>query len=251
VLAAERRELVRQSVGAGQGSTVAGLAAQLSVSRMTIRRDLVTLAREGKLARVHGGALPLAARPAASFAQNVSHRFAEKDRIGAAAAELVRDGETLLLDVGTTVLHLARHLRGRSLRVITANLGVLETLLAEPSIELILLGGVVNRHYASLGGFLAEESLLQVRADRAFISAAGIRDDLSVLDDTAVDVRIKRGMIAAAAEVILLADSEKFGEVQPVRVCGPGDIGVLVTDRGAPQTLLAAFEAAGVRVMRA
>jgi DeoR/GlpR family transcriptional regulator of sugar metabolism len=250
-LAAERRALVCQSVGDGRGATVAGLATQLSVSRMTIRRDLETLAREGKLARVHGGALPLAARPPATFAQNIFHHAAEKDRIGAAAAALVHDGETLLLDVGTTVLHLARHLRGRSLRVITANLGVLDALLPEASIELILLGGVVNRHYASLGGFLAEESLQQVRADRAFISAAGIRADLSVLDDTAVDVRIKRGMLAAATEVVLLADSEKFGEVRPVRVCGPADIGVLVTDSAAPESLLAAFEAAGVRVIRA
>lgn len=251
VLVAERRELVLESVGTSRGVTVAGLAQHLHVSRMTIRRDLEALAREGKLARVHGGALPVGARPDATFAQNVAYRFAEKDRIGAAAAALVRDGETILLDVGTTVLHLARNLRGRSLRVITANLGVLEVLQPETSIELILLGGVVNRHYSSLGGFLAEESLQQVRADRAFISASGIRDDLSVLDDTAVDVRIKRGMIAAAAQVVLVADSEKFGEVRPVRVCGPSEIAVLVTDVGAPRPILTAFEAAGVRVIRA
>lgn len=251
VLVAERRALVLQSVGARRGVTVAGLAQDLHVSRMTIRRDLEALAREGKLARVHGGALPMSARPGASFAQNVAYRFAEKDRVGAAAAALVRDGETILLDVGTTILHLARHLRGRSLRVITANLGVLEVLQPETSIELILLGGVVNRHYSCLGGFLAEESLRQVRADRAFISASGIRHDLSVLDDTGVDVRMKRGMIGAAAEVVLVADSEKFGEVRPVRVCGPNEIAVLVTDRDAPEAILAAFEAAGVRVIRA
>ena len=72
-----------------------------------------------------------------------------------------------------------------------------------------------------------------------------------MLDDTAVDVRIKRGMLAAATEVVLLADSEKFGEVRPVRVCGPADINVLVTDTAAPEPLLAALEAAGVRVIRA
>ena len=251
MLVAERRELVLQSVGTSRSVTVATLARDLRVSCMTIRRDLQALAREGKLARVHGGALSLPARPGPTFSQSVGYRFAEKDRIGAAAAALARDGETILLDVGTTILHLARHLRGRSLRVITANLGVLEVLQSETSVELILLGGLVNRHYSSLGGFLAEESLRQVRADRAFISAAGIRDDLSVLDDTAVDVRIKRGMIGAAADVVLVADSAKFGELRPVRVCGPGEIGVLVTDTGAPEKILAAFEATGVRVIRA
>ena len=86
---------------------------------------------------------------------------------------------------------------------------------------------------------------------KLLLSRDKIDPDLSVLDDTAVDVRIKRGMLASATEVVLLADSEKFGEVRPVRVCGPADIGVLVTDSAAPESLLAAFEAAGVRVIRA
>jgi DeoR/GlpR family transcriptional regulator of sugar metabolism len=259
VLAAERRHLVLRAVGAHRTVTVAGLAHRLNVSPMTIRRDLEVLASAGKLTRVHGGAVPApvsannvpAAAPG-SFQANQVHRLAEKDRIGAAAAALVRDGETILLDVGTTTLQLARHVRDRLLTVITSNLAAYEELLAADNIELILLGGVVDRHYRSSAGFLAEEALRQVRADRVFLSASAIRgSDLSVLDDTAVDLRLKRGMIAAASQVVLLVDAEKFSRSRPARVCGPDELDILVTDASAPEDILAAFESAGVQVIRA
>lgn len=257
VLAAERHRLVLRAVGANQAVTVAGLADRLNVSPMTIRRDLETLAGQGKLTRVHGGAVPVGAAlqavlNRASFSENTFHRLPEKDRIGVAAAALVHDGETILVDVGTTTLRLAHHLRGRALTVITTNLAAYEELLPTEGIQILLLGGVVDRHYRSLAGFLAEEALRHVRADRLFLSASAVRgSDLSVLDDTAVDLRIKRSMIAAASQVVLLADAEKFSQMRPVRVCGPDELDVLVTDSSAPEDVLSAFEAAGVRVIRA
>lgn len=244
-------------MGSRSSVTVSELADRLNVSNMTIRRDLQSLASAGMLTRVHGGALPRSATTPqqagrrASFADNTVHRLAEKSRIGGAAAQLIHDGETILIDVGTTTLQLARHLRDRALTVITNNLAVYEELRGAERIELLLLGGVVDRHYRSLGGILAEEALRQVRADRAFLSASAIRgSDLVVLDDTAIDLRLKRGMLAAASEVILLADAEKFDQVRPVRVCGPDELDVLITDRAAPTAVLEAFEAAGVRVVR-
>jgi DeoR/GlpR family transcriptional regulator of sugar metabolism len=257
VLAAERRRLVLQAMESRHAVSVAELAARLSVSTMTIRRDLESLASQGMVTRVHGGAVPTATtrqptfNSTASFVDNAVHRLPEKGRIGAAAAQLVSDGETILVDVGTTTLQLARHLRDRALTVITNNLAAYEELLGAERIELLLLGGLVDRHYRSLGGFLAEEALRQVRADRAFLSASAIRgSDLAVLDDTAVDLRLKRGMIAASSQVILLADAEKFGQLRPVRVCGPEELDVLITDRAAPEGALDEFEAAGVRVLR-
>jgi DeoR/GlpR family transcriptional regulator of sugar metabolism len=258
VLAAERRRLVLQALDARHAVTVTELADRLRVSRMTIRRDLESLASEGTITRVHGGAVPIVATPQslafarASFAHNALHRLAEKERIGRAAAELIRDGETILLDVGTTTLQLARQLRGRELTVITNNLAAYEELRTSERVELLVLGGVLDRHYRSLGGVLAEEALRQVRADRAFLSASAIRgNDLAVLDDTAIDLRLKRGMIAAASQVVLLADAEKFRQVRPVRVCGADELDVLITDTSVPSEAVRAFEAAGVRVVRA
>ena len=195
VLAAERRHLVLRAVDNNQSVTVAGLALRLHVSTMTIRRDLEALARSGKLRRVHGGAIPSwdgSAPPEqgpATFEENVVYRLAEKDRIGAAAASLINDGETVLLDVGTTTLQAARHLRDRRLTLITNNLAAYQELQSASGIELILLGGVVDRQYQSLTGFLAEDALRQIRADRLLLSASAVRaSDLSVLDDTAVEI---------------------------------------------------------------
>jgi DeoR/GlpR family transcriptional regulator of sugar metabolism len=115
----------------------------------------------------------------------------------------------------------------------------------------VLLGGIVRRHYRSLVGFLAEEVLRQLRADRAFLGASSIRADLSIMDTTLIEVPIKRGMIAGAAERVLLVDPRKFDAPGVARVCGPEGIDVLITTVGAPEEALAAFEAADVEVIRA
>jgi DeoR/GlpR family transcriptional regulator of sugar metabolism len=217
------------------------------VSEMTVRRDLRDLEREGKLMRVHGGAVSMAAEP--SFAEIEVERAALKDAIGAAAAALVDDGETIVIDIGTTTLALARHLRGRTLTVITSSLAAYEELVGEESIELVLLGGIVRRNYRSLVGVLAEDALRQLRADVAFLGASGIDAELGILDTTLVEVPIKRAMMEAAERRVLLADSAKFAMRGVVRVCGAERLNALVTDAGVPPRARAALERAGVEVV--
>src|SRR5262249_33240369 len=154
----------------------------------------------GKLVRVHGGAVSVTAEP--SFAEIEVERPGVKDAIGAAAAALVDDGQTIVLDIGTTTLALARHLRGRTVTVITSNLAAYEELLYEESVELVLLGGIVRRNYRSLVGVLAEDALRQLRADVAFLGASGIGPDLGILDTTMVEVPIKRAMLDTAARCV-------------------------------------------------
>jgi DeoR/GlpR family transcriptional regulator of sugar metabolism len=248
VLAAQRRQQVLRAVRGGT-TQVAELAAAFGVSEMTVRRDLRDLEREGKLLRVHGGAVSVTAEP--SFAEIEVERPAVKDAIGALAAGLVEDGETVVLDIGTTTLALARHLRGRTLTVITSNLAAYEELLPEETIELVLLGGVVRRNYRSLVGVLAEDALRQLRADVAFLGASGIDPELGILDTTMVEVPIKRAMLDAAERCVLVADSAKFGMRGVVRVCGPERLHALVSDGGIPGPARAALERAGVEVMLA
>ena len=247
MLPAQRRQGILRAVRTGTAH-VGELAAAFGVSEMTVRRDLRDLERDGKLTRVHGGAV-VAAEP--SFAEVVVERLDRKDRIGAAAATLVEDGQTIMLDIGTTTLQLARHLRGRHVTVITSNLAAYEELLPEASVELLLLGGVVRRNYRSLVGVLAEDALRQLRADVAFLGASGVEEDLAVVDTTMVEVPIKRAMLAAAGRSVLLADSAKFGMRGIVRVCGPEDLDVLVTDTGAPASTRRALKRAGVEVIAA
>ena len=249
LLAARRRELIVEAARSGRGAGVADLARRFNVSEMTVRRDLAHLAREGKVVRVHGGAVSEWREP--PFAEIAVERLEAKQRIGTAAAALVEDGQTIMIDIGTTTLQLAEALHGREVTVITSSLAVMEELLPDDGIELICLGGVVRRNYRSLVGVLAEDALRQFRGDIAFLGASGIdAENLSVFDSTIVEVPIKRAMIAAAARSILVADAEKFSMRGVIRVCGADDLDALVTDAdydAGPDR----FADAGIEVVRA
>ena len=244
LLPAQRRQEILRAVRAGTAH-VADLAESFGVSEMTVRRDLSALARDGKLERVHGGALH-AGEP--RFSQIEVERFDVKDRMGAAAAALVEDGQTVMIDIGTSTLQMARHLHGRRVTVVTTNLAVLEELLPDPAIELVLPGGTVRRNYRSLVGVVAEDSLRQLKADVAVLGTSAVDSELGVWDTTMVEVPIKRLMIAAADCVVLLADAAKFSMSGVVRVCGPEAIDHIVTDAPLPAACRSAANAAAIEV---
>jgi DeoR/GlpR family transcriptional regulator of sugar metabolism len=244
-LPAQRRQAMLRAVRSGS-THVSDLAQTFGVSEMTVRRDLRELARDGKLERVRGGALHAGREP--PFEATAVERFAAKDRIGAAAAALVEDGETVMIDIGTTTLQAAHHLHGRSLTVVTTSLAVYEELLPDHGIELLLPGGIVRRNYRSLVGVLAEDSLRQLRADVLFLGTAAVDERLGVWDTTIVEVPIKRAMIAAAERVMLLADAAKFAMGGSVRVCEADAIDHIVTDGAVLPEARAAIEEAGIGV---
>jgi DeoR/GlpR family transcriptional regulator of sugar metabolism len=246
MLPAQRRQAILRAVRSGTAH-VGALADEFGVSEMTVRRDLHALARDGRLERVRGGALSVdSERP---FSEIVVERLEAKDRIGRAAAALVEDGQTVMLDIGTTTLQVARHLRGRSLTVVTTNLAVYEELLPEPGIELVLPGGVVRRNYLSLVGMLAEDTLRRLRADIAFLGTSGIDAELAVWDTTMIEVPIKRAMIAASKRTILVADAAKFDMDAMVRVCEASELDAIVTDERVPATRRRALDRVGVEVI--
>lgn len=248
MLADRRHELILRMLRAEGPATVGKLADALRVSQATIRRDLIQLDEKGLLRRVYGGAAPLVDVDD-PFVDIAAIRPAEKDAVARRGAELIRDGETVLLDVGTTAHRLAHHLRGRCLTVITTNLAVFDELQDDQSIQLILLGGVVRRDYRSLIGYLTEDNLRQVHADRLFLGTSGVRPDGTVVDTTVVQVPVKRAMIAASDHVVLLADVGKFPGTGMARVCGPGDLDTLVTNAPVDAATAAALKEAGVDVI--
>jgi DeoR/GlpR family transcriptional regulator of sugar metabolism len=246
MLPAQRRQAILRAVRGGTAHVTA-LADEFGVSEMTVRRDLHALARDGKLERVRGGAVNVESeRP---FSEIAVERLEAKDRIGRAAAALVEDGETVMIDIGTTTLQAARHLRGRSLTVITTNLAAYEELLPEPEIELVLPGGVVRRNYRSLVGMFAEDALRRLRADIAFLGTSGIDADLAVWDTTMVEVPIKRAMIAASQRTVLLADAAKFDMDAMVRVCEASELDAIVTDERLAPKRRKALAREGVEVI--
>ncbi|MFI6599516.1 DeoR/GlpR family DNA-binding transcription regulator [Nonomuraea sp. NPDC050536] len=243
-----RHELILRILRAEGTATVEALAERLETSVATIRRDLVQLDDEGLLRRVYGGAMPIEGKDE-PFLDVSAVRAEEKDRIAQKCAELVRDGETVLLDIGTTAHRVARHLRGRNLTVVTSSLAVLEELNDDEGIQLLLLGGMVRRDYRSLVGFLTEDNLRQIKADRLFLGTSGVRPGGHVMDTTVVEVPVKRAMIAASDHVVLVADSGKFPGTGMARVCGPEQLDVVVTNAGTDPGTLSTLREAGVEVI--
>jgi DeoR/GlpR family transcriptional regulator of sugar metabolism len=248
MLAQRRYEQIVEKLRADGPVEVAVLSRLLSVSEATVRRDLARLEALGRLSRVRGGA-SLRSQAEAPFAQVAMGDITDKDAVAARAVELVDDGDVLLLDIGTTVHRLAKHLHGRNVTVMTSNLAVYEELATDSAVEIILLGGVVRRNYLSMVGFLTEQALRQVHATTLFFGTSGIRADGTVLDTTVVEVPVKQAMLAAADQVVLLADPAKFPGSGLARVCGPEQVNVLVTRDGADPRALAAFADAGSEVL--
>ena len=250
MLSGRRHELILRTVRTEGSATISGLAESLGVSIATVRRDLVQLDEEGLLKRVYGGAATVEDRDE-PFADVAAVRADEKDAIARRCADLVKDGETVLLDIGTTAHRVARQLRGRSLTVITSSLAVVEELQDEETVQLVLLGGVLRRDYRSLIGFLTEDNLRQVHADRLFLGTSGVRPDGQVMDTTVVEVPVKRAMIAASDHVVLVADVGKFPGTGMSRVCGPEELNTVVTNVAADDKTKTALREAGVTVLEA
>jgi DeoR/GlpR family transcriptional regulator of sugar metabolism len=250
VLPQQRQAQIVRALRADGAGGVKVLAARLGVSEATIRRDLEQLHEQGRLTRVYGGALAVDGGDEPFAEVNAVH-VDEKDRIARRAAELISDGESVLLDIGTTALRLAQHLHGRSVTVVTSNLAVLEELQSDEQIELVVLGGFVRRSYRSLVGYLTEECLRQVHVDSLFLGTSGVRPDGRVMDSTMIEVPVKRAMIGASDRVVLLADATKFPGHGVAKVCEPGELSVVVTEPGADEETRARLEEAGVQVVLA
>jgi DeoR/GlpR family transcriptional regulator of sugar metabolism len=255
MLQARREAEIVRVLRAWGPASVDDLAQRLRVSASTVRRDLARLDARGTLQRVRGGAaitddtddtdgdLP--------FERVAEHDVADKRAIGVRAAGMVQEGDVVLLDIGTTVVQLARELVGRSVTVITSSLAVLDALRGDPAVELILLGGVVRPSYHSLVGLLTETGLAQVRADLAFLGTSGVRPGGEVLDSTRVEVQVKRSMIAAADRAVLLADRHKFPGSGGLKVCHVRELSGLVTNRGLHPAMVTTCREAGVEVVLA
>jgi DeoR/GlpR family transcriptional regulator of sugar metabolism len=247
VLPASRHgEIIRMVRSSGVVS-VEALAANLGVSPSTIRRDLQSLDAEGMLRRVRGGAGCIDDDPV-PFAEVAAVAVDDKERVARSAAELVADGDVVLLDIGTTTARLARNLRGRRITVITSSLAVVDELRDDATVELLVLGGILRRNYLSFVGMLTEQALREVRANRLFLGTSGIGPDGQVMDSTLVEVPVKRAMIASAEQTVVLADRGKFPGTGLLPVCGPEDVDVIVTNEGADPATLAACARAGTEI---
>jgi DeoR/GlpR family transcriptional regulator of sugar metabolism len=229
------------------------LMKQFGVSGMTVRRDLQSLADQGKVIRTHGGAA-MAERISFEFEflNRVRENHAAKDAVAAAAAAQIKDGESLMLDSGTTTLELAKRLRGRDgLTVITSSLPIAAQLQYDQRIEVLLLGGRLRASSPDLAGALTESNLETLRADVAFLGADAVDAHGAVYQESPELARMLTKMAASAGRVFVVADGSKLGKTALWRFGRLSDWAALITDASADRTLLASLKRAGVRVIKA
>jgi DeoR family transcriptional regulator, glycerol-3-phosphate regulon repressor len=208
------------------------LAAHFGVTLQTIRRDLNEMS-EAKLAvRVHGGAIIASgvANLAYEARQLVAHQH--KRLIGEAAARLVPDNASLLINIGTTTEEVAKALAGHSgLLVITNNLHVASELYHNKSIEVIVTGGSIRQGDGGIVGAITVAQIGQFRVDIAIIGTSAIDPNGTLLDFDVREVETSRAIIEHARKIVLVADSSKFSRSAPVRIAHLSEIDVFVTDR--------------------
>ena len=244
-----RREILRLLEAHGRVS-VRELSRRLSVSEVTIRKDLAWLETQGLLIRTHGGAL-LADRNPAELAFEVRERMnrEEKTRIAQAAATLVQDGDSVALDASTTAMYLARFLRERrELTVITNGIRVAMEFAGRPGITVLMLGGTVRWEAFSLVGLWGKDILHQVNIQKAFLGAKGLTLEEGLTDVNLEEVRLKRTIAEASKEVIAILDHTKWGRTSFATFCPLERVRLIITDSQAPHDLVAAVRERGIEV---
>lgn len=244
MLSSERRRALLQRVRDMGYVDAAGLAEVFAVDGSTIRRDLAQLTRAGLIRRTHGGVLPAAPDAVIDVPYKVraQHKAEAKQAIGRAAAALVQDGQTVILDNGSTTYQVAVELRSRNnLTIITNDLWIGVRTGGHPSNSLHITGGVLLNTVYTLVGPAAAASFAGIHADWAFLGAEGIDAAAGVTNINVVEIPVKHAMMAAAATKVFVADSSKFGRKAFATVCQLSDCDLLITDDGLPPEKRAAF----------
>lgn len=252
---AERRKLIFELVQQSGTVTVTELCQRFDVSDMTIRRDLTALDREGLLRRVHGGAVNSGGRSYEPPYLLRSHKNVKaKKAIGRKAAEMIYDGDSIALDVGTTTLEIAGALaERRNLTIITASLPIANEIVSSYSLNndfrLILTGGTLRPGELSMVGHFAKEMYRNLHVDKAFLGIGGISLDDGLTEYNLEDALVKRVLLASASQKVLVADGSKFGKTTFASVGALADIDTIVTDASAPEAIIKAIQDEGIQVI--
>jgi DeoR family fructose operon transcriptional repressor len=245
----ERQKLIENYLQKVEFASLEELARQVEASTSTVRRDLSLLEASGLLKRTHGGARLLNPRSDEfTFSARDTHQLAEKEAIGRACAALVQPNQTLILDAGTTVYHVAKHLEERTPQVVTNSLPVANLFAAANKLEVVLSGGVIYPRLGVLVGPLAVEAFSKIHADTAIMSAGGITPE-GITNSHGLLIEIQRAMIHGSQKVIFCLDHTKFGRLSVLPLCELDVIDTVVTDSAAPEELIGILRNNGIEVV--
>jgi DeoR/GlpR family transcriptional regulator of sugar metabolism len=253
--AAERRSQIAQMVLENGRVLVADLVHRFQVTETSIRRDLTLLEQASRLKRIHGGAIPIPGSSRTdSFAEKKELHIEAKERIGKAAASLIKAKEIVLLDSGTTTLQIVQHIpaglrNSSAITLVTNSQPIAQEVLAWPSPKLTILGGLYLPDYQATVGPQTLDQLRELSADKVFLGADGLTLESGATTADVLMAEVDRVMADRSRQVILVADSSKIGRVGFVPIKPLRGIHTLITDVSAPTDFVQAVQNAGLEVI--
>ncbi len=248
-----RQNAILDALGATGSATVSELMRVLGVSDETIRRDLKTMASKGLVERVHGGVVLPDLQREPAFHKRMGQNADAKQAIARTAAELVSNGDSLMLDTGSTTAYVARALVEHSdLFVVTNSVDIGRTLAdgrGHKGNKVYVAGGEIRGDDGAILGPTAQEFVQRFRARYAIVSVGALHGDGGVMDFHLEEAAFCQAIIAQASQVVVVADASKFRNQAPVKVCDIETVDVLVTDAPPPEPFRARLREAGVRLV--
>ena len=251
MLTSQRKKILLAALKRDGQLVAKALSVQFEVSEDTIRRDLRELAQVGLLQRVHGGALP-ASPAAADFSVRRSIEPGAKSAIARVAAQMVKPGQIVILDGGTTAVQVARQLP-HDLRatVVTHSPSVAIELVDHPSIEVIVIGGRLFKHSIVAVGAATLEALRVIRADLYFMGVTGVHPTAGLSTGDREEAYVKRALIQQAAETVVLASSEKLNAASAYKIADVVVAGTIIVEKATPSGLTRPLAKLGIDIIRA
>ncbi|WP_207952399.1 DeoR/GlpR family DNA-binding transcription regulator [Paenibacillus turpanensis] len=247
----ERKQKIADYVQEHRRASVQELAQHFQVSESTVRRDLKDLEEVGKLRRTHGGAMLLQNdNNEPPFVEKEDRFRAQKEAIACAALSIVQEDETIFLDSGSTTYCLAKLLKNyQKLTVVTNSVMAATELSSSKGIDLVLTGGTLRHETLAMVGPIAEKTLDYIRVDHVFLAINGFDVESGLSTPSLIEAEMKRKMIGAGKQVVLLADHSKYGKVSFAKVAGMEVVDLLITDEGLHEENRKAIESAGIHLI--
>lgn len=247
--ATQRKNYIMQMLQQQDSIDVTTLSRHLVTSKVTIRKDLDELAEKNLVVRTHGGAVLAEKQNLVRLISNtIAEHTEEKKAICRHALRYAESEKSIIIDSGSTTVHLAPLIAKKDITVITNSILVIQELAASESVELLIVGGLLRRPSLAAIGSQARAFLNQMHVNTLFLGASGFSLEQGVTCTNLIEADTKQAMIASASKVCLLADSSKFGSVSLAKVCDWNDIEVLITDEGLSEASRLALEAKGIHV---
>lgn len=252
MFAEERKSKILDSLNKYGKVKVCDLSKTYEVSEVTIRRDLQELEEAELIKRVHGGAvLNDNTKFEPTFSEKIDKFYDEKESVAKLAASMILEGDTIVLDAGTTTLNIARHITAKNITVLTNSVDIAFELVKKQHVEVIVTGGTLRWETRALVGPVADNTFKNFRVDKAFVGANGVCIINGLTTPNIVEASTKREMIKIARKNIVVCDHTKFNKVSFAKIVDLDSIDLIITDNQLDDEILEKFQEKYVKIIKA